>query len=54
MKRARNTAAARKSRAKKTQERDLLEEEIADLKKQVEYWKTKAQSPKVKKETMDG
>jgi general control protein GCN4 len=42
LKRARNTAAARKSRAKKVQERDELETEIADLKAQVEYWKSQA------------
>lgn len=42
MKRARNTAAARKSRAKKVAERDELEAEIADLKTQVEYWKARA------------
>merc|ERR1711988_793577 len=39
MKRARNTAAARKSRAKKVAEREDLEAEIADLKSQVEHWK---------------
>lgn len=39
LKRARNTAAARKSRAKKVEERDVLEAEIADLKEQVEHWK---------------
>lgn len=42
MKRARNTAAARKSRAKKVAERDDLEAEIADLKAQVEYWRGQA------------
>lgn len=42
MKRARNTAAARKSRAKKVAERDELEAEIADLKAQVEHWKALA------------
>ena len=42
LKRARNTAAARKSRAKKVQERDYLEDEIADLKEQVEHWKSLA------------
>ena len=39
LKRARNTAAARKSRAKKVQERDEMEAVIADLKEQVEHWK---------------
>ncbi|TKA58170.1 hypothetical protein B0A55_12082 [Friedmanniomyces simplex] len=43
LKRARNTAAARKSRAKKVLERDDLEAEISDLKAQVEYWKGMAQ-----------
>ena len=42
LKRARNTAAARKSRAKKVEERDVLEAEIADLKEQVEHWKSMA------------
>ena len=42
LKRARNTAAARKSRAKKCAERDELEAEIADLKAQVEHWKALA------------
>lgn len=42
LKRARNTAAARKSRAKKVQERDTLEGQIAALQAQVEYWKKKA------------
>jgi len=42
LKRARNTAAARKSRAKKVAERDELEVEIADLKAQVKYWKGQA------------
>ncbi|KAK4543689.1 hypothetical protein LTR36_005334 [Oleoguttula mirabilis] len=42
LKRARNTAAARKSRAKKVAERDDLEGEIADLKAQVEFWKSRA------------
>ncbi|UJO11131.1 Cross-pathway control protein A [Fulvia fulva] len=44
LKRARNTAAARKSRAKKVQERDDLEGQIADLQAQVEYWKNRALS----------
>lgn len=42
LKRARNTAAARKSRAKKVQERDELELKIADLEAQVEHWKSMA------------
>ncbi|KAK5134156.1 hypothetical protein LTR08_006931 [Meristemomyces frigidus] len=42
LKRARNTAAARKSRAKKVAERDDLEAEISDLKAQVEFWKARA------------
>jgi len=42
LKRARNTAAARKSRAKKVQERDELESTIADLQAQVEHWKHRA------------
>lgn len=42
LKRARNTAAARKSRAKKVEERETLEAEIADLKAQVEHWKSLA------------
>lgn len=42
LKRARNTAAARKSRAKKVQERDGLEGQIAALQAQVDYWKQKA------------
>ena len=40
LKRARNTAAARKSRAKKVMERDDLEKEISDLKAEVEHWKS--------------
>lgn len=44
LKRARNTAAARKSRAKKVQERDGMEERIADLEAQVEHWKSLAVS----------
>lgn len=44
LKRARNTAAARKSRAKKVQERDELETQIADLKAEVEFWKQRAQA----------
>jgi hypothetical protein len=42
LKRARNTAAARKSRAKKVQERDELETTIAQLEEQVRFWKKKA------------
>ena len=42
LKRARNTAAARKSRAKKVEERDTFLAEIADLKGQIEYWKNLA------------
>ncbi|KAI5369268.1 Putative basic-leucine zipper domain-containing protein [Septoria linicola] len=42
LKRARNTAAARKSRAKKVQERDELETTIAQLEAQVRFWKQKA------------
>ncbi|KAK5115989.1 hypothetical protein LTR62_000445 [Meristemomyces frigidus] len=42
LKRARNTAAARKSRAKKVLEREDLEAEIADLQAQVEFWKAQA------------
>jgi general control protein GCN4 len=50
LKRARNTAAARKSRAKKVEERDILESRIAELEgllatqtRETEYWKAKAQ-----------
>lgn len=42
LKRARNTAAARKSRAKKVMEKDDLEAQITDLRAQVEFWKQKA------------
>lgn len=42
LKRARNTAAARKSRAKKVAERDDLESTIADLQAQVEHWRQRA------------
>lgn len=42
LKRAKNTAAARKSRAKKVEEHDKLLGEIADLKAEVEYWKSRA------------
>lgn len=42
LKRARNTAAARKSRAKKVHERDSLETQIADLQAEVEHWKQRA------------
>lgn len=58
LKRARNTAAARKSRARKVEERDVLETRIAELEAQLlqsqtenaqlsgerDYWKTKAGS----------
>ncbi len=40
MKRARNTAAARKSRQKKVQKFEELEKEIEDLKAEVDHWKT--------------
>ncbi|KAK5168055.1 General control protein [Saxophila tyrrhenica] len=39
LKRARNTAAARKSRAKKVNERDEMESKIAALEQEVEHWK---------------
>ena len=42
LKRARNTAAARKSRAKKVHEKDGLEDQISALKREVEFWKNKA------------
>lgn len=42
MKRARNTMAARKSREKKMQRFDELEEEIAQLKKERDHWKSMA------------
>lgn len=42
LKRARNTAAARKSRDKKVRERECLEGEIAELKRQVEHWRNLA------------
>lgn len=42
LKRARNTAAARKSRAKKVMEKDDLEGQINELRAQVEFWKAKA------------
>lgn len=42
LKRARNTAAARKSRAKKVEEREGFEAEIADLRAQVEHWRSVA------------
>nr|OQO20423.1 hypothetical protein B0A51_11164 [Rachicladosporium sp. CCFEE 5018] len=51
LKRARNTAAARKSRAKKVEERDVLEGRIADLEAALaaserdrDYWKAQAQA----------
>jgi len=39
LKRARNTAAARKSRDKKVKERDTLESRIKELEAEVEHWK---------------
>lgn len=42
LKRARNTAAARKSRAKKVMEKDDLEGQINTLKTELEFWKAKA------------
>lgn len=39
MKRARNTMAARKSRAKRVERTEQLESEIAELQGQVEHWK---------------
>lgn len=42
LKRARNTAAARKSRAKKMEERDEFLDKITVLEKEVAYWKQKA------------
>jgi general control protein GCN4 len=42
-KRVRNTLAARKSRQKKVEKFDLLEQKIADLTDEVEYWKNMAQ-----------
>jgi len=47
LKRARNTAAARKSRMKKCVEKDDLEAKITDLEAQVEYWKNLAQAGRV-------
>lgn len=54
LKRARNTAAARKSRAKKVEERDTLESRIAELEAQLsnqqretEYWKARAEGTAV-------
>jgi len=40
LKRARNTAAARKSRQKKVEKFDELEKQIEDLQSQVEHWKS--------------
>jgi hypothetical protein len=40
LKRARNTAAARKSRAKKVNEREDMEGRIAELEAEVERWKS--------------
>lgn len=48
LKRARNTAAARKSRAKKVQERDELEALIAEHKADVEFWKQRALAAEAK------
>ncbi|PNS19800.1 Cross-pathway control protein A [Sphaceloma murrayae] len=42
VKRARNTAAARKSRAKKVQEVETLERKISELEQEVEHWKALA------------
>jgi len=42
LKRARNTAAARKSRDKKVKERDGLESRIRELEAEVEHWKALA------------
>jgi len=42
LKRARNTAAARKSRDKKVREREYLEGRISDLESEVEHWKALA------------
>ncbi|KAF2222961.1 hypothetical protein BDZ85DRAFT_282001 [Elsinoe ampelina] len=39
VKRARNTAAARKSRAKKVQETETFQARIAELEQEVEHWK---------------
>jgi len=44
VKRARNTLAARKSRAKKAEKMEELEDTIEELKTQVEYWKNLALS----------
>lgn len=44
MKRARNTLAARKSRAKKAEKMEEMEATIEDLKAEVEHWKTLAES----------
>jgi general control protein GCN4 len=44
LKRARNTLAARKSRAKKAEKMDEMEAMIEDLKAQVEHWKNIAMS----------
>jgi len=45
-KRARNTLAARKSRAKKMQRMDELEQIVHELKQEVSYWKARAMSEK--------
>lgn len=44
MKRARNTLAARKSRAKKAEKMDEMQATIEELKSQVEYWRNLAQN----------
>lgn len=44
LKRARNTAAARKSRDKKVKERETLESRISQLESEVEHWKALAMS----------
>ena len=53
LKRARNTAAARKSRAKKVLERDDLEAKITDLQAEVEHWKSLALGRLAKEEMSD-
>lgn len=60
LKRARNTAAARKSRAKKVEERDALETRIAELenqlsesKREAEYWKAQAQGTAIVDESSE-
>ena len=53
LKRARNTAAARKSRAKKVQESDTKDTRIADLEAQVAHWKSVAFSLGATEESAD-